>query len=89
MATWEQRVKTTVTGASVSAHLEVSLKLGFALLLPKADVTPVSLEFGTASPMEIFRAARAENWPHHHAGCEKSGLCHSRDKQRGRSLTAK
>jgi predicted deacylase len=70
VAIWGQRVKTTVTGASVSAHLEASLKLAVPRLLPKAEVTPVSLEFGTVSPMEVFKAVRAENWLHHHAGPE-------------------
>jgi len=70
VAIWGKRVTTTFTGASVSAHLEASLKLAVPRLLPKAEVTPVSVEFGTVSPMKIFRAVRAENWLHHHAGPE-------------------
>jgi hypothetical protein len=67
-AVWGQRVRTTVTGASVSTHLEASLKLVIPRMLPKAEVTSVSLEFGTVPPMEVFKAVRAENWLHHHAG---------------------
>jgi hypothetical protein len=70
VAIWGQRVETTVTGSSVSTHLEASLKLAIPQMLPKTEVTPVSLEFGTSSPMEVFRAVRAENWLHHHAGPE-------------------
>ena len=63
-------VKTTVTGESVSAHLEASLKLAIPEMLPGAEVTAVSLEFGTLPPMEVFKALRAENWLHHHGGME-------------------
>ncbi len=69
-AIWGQRVKTTVTGASVSTHLEASLKLAIPQMLPNAEVTPVSLEFGTVPPMHVLKAVRAENWLHHHAGPE-------------------
>lgn len=61
-------VKTTVTGQSVSAHLEASLKLAIPEMLPGAEVTAVSLEFGTLPPMEVLKALRAENWLHHHGG---------------------
>ncbi len=67
---WGQRVRTTATGASISTHLEASLKLAIPQMLPKAEVTPVSLEFGTVPPLEVFKAVRAENWLHHHAGPE-------------------
>jgi len=70
VAIWAQRVRTTAMGASVSTHLEASLKLAIPQMLPEAEVTPVSLEFGTVPPMEVFKAVRAENWLHHHAGPE-------------------
>jgi hypothetical protein len=63
-------VKTTVTGESVSPQLDASLKLAIPKMLPNAEVTPVSLEFGTVPPMEVFKALRAENWLHHHGGPE-------------------
>jgi hypothetical protein len=70
VAIWGRRVRTTVTGASVSTHLEASLKLVIPQMLPLAEVTPVSLEFGTVPPMVVFKAVRAENWLHHFAGSE-------------------
>ena len=62
----EMPVKTTVTGKSVSVHLDASLKLAFPEMLPNAEVTAVSLEFGTLPPLAVFKALRAENWLHHH-----------------------
>jgi hypothetical protein len=55
-------------GASVSAHLDASLKLAFTNMLPDGDVTAVSLEFGTLPPMDVFKALRADNWLYHHGG---------------------
>ena len=63
---WGDRVRTTASGASVSIHLEATLKLGFSTMLPDAEITAVSLEFGTVQPEQVFRALRAENWLHHH-----------------------
>ena len=62
-----ERVRTTDTSASVSTHLDASLKLAFAEMLSDR-VTAVSLEFGTVSIVSVFRALRAENWLHHHGG---------------------
>ena len=61
-------VKATVSGASVSAHLDASLKLAVTRTLPAAIVTAVSLEFGTVPPLAVFRALRAENWLHFNGG---------------------
>ena len=69
--TWgTARVRTTVTGASVSVHLPGSVKLAFARTLPSAEVTAVSLEFGTRPAMTVVRALRAENWLRHHGGAD-------------------
>jgi L-ascorbate metabolism protein UlaG (beta-lactamase superfamily) len=35
-------------------------------MLPDAEITAVSLEFGTVEPKQAFLALRAENWLHHH-----------------------
>jgi len=68
---WGARVKTTVTGESVSEQIYGPLKLAVSKMLSDADeVTAVSLEFGTISPMEVFWALRAENWLEHHGGKE-------------------
>jgi hypothetical protein len=63
---WGDRVRTTVSGGSVSIHLEATLKLGFSTMLPDAEITAVSLEFGTVEMKQVFWVLRAENWLHHH-----------------------
>ena len=61
-----QRVKSTASGESVSSHLSGTVKQAFADMLGDTEVTTVGLEFGTSSPMEVFRALREENWLFHH-----------------------
>jgi len=69
LAIWgSELVESTVSGGSVSPHLEASLKLAIPELLPNTEVTAVSLEFGTVPPMEAFKALRAENWLYHYGG---------------------
>jgi hypothetical protein len=69
VAIWgQEHVRSTVIGGSVSGHLDASVKLAFAEMLPQAEVTAISLEFGTLPTMDIFKALRAENWLHHHGG---------------------
>jgi hypothetical protein len=65
---WGGRVKTTVNGGSVSVDLLASLKLAIPKMIPQAEVTAVSLEFGTYPAKEVFLALRAENWLHHYGG---------------------
>ncbi len=65
---WGDRVKTTVNGRSRSVHLQASLKLAVPKMIPQAEVTAVSLEFGTYPAKEVFLALRAEHWLHHHGG---------------------
>ncbi|GAF71392.1 unnamed protein product, partial [marine sediment metagenome] len=64
----DSRVKSTVSGGSVSVHLQATLKLAIPGMLPNSEVTAVSLEFGTVPAMKVFWALRAENWLHHHGG---------------------
>lgn len=69
VAIWgSEQVRSTITGGSVSIHLDASVKLAFVEMLPESEVTAVSLEFGTRPGMDVFRAVRAENWLHHHGG---------------------
>ncbi len=65
---WGDLVKTTVKGDSRSVHLVASLKLAIPNMIPQAEVTAVSLEFGTHPAIEVFLALRAENWLHHYGG---------------------
>jgi hypothetical protein len=65
---WDERVKTTQVGESVSAHVSGSIRSALAEELPQAEVTTVALEFGTYPPQAVLRALQAENWLHHHGG---------------------
>ncbi len=65
---WGDRVKTTASRQSVSVHLHETLKLALPKMLPDAEVTAISLEFGTFSSVKVFWALRAENWLHHYGG---------------------
>ncbi len=47
---------------------------------PKSNNTMVTMEFGTYSPVKIFRALRNENWAHHH-GKKESRLYNKMKKQ--------
>ena len=62
-----ERVRSTVSGKSVSAHLSGTINLAFARMLPATEVTAVGLEFGTLSGLKVLRVMRAENWLHHYA----------------------
>lgn len=68
-----ERVRSTVSGKSVSAHLSGTINLAFARMLPEAVVTAVGLEFGTLPAFKVFNAMRRENWLHCQAGREYPG----------------
>jgi len=65
---WGDRVKSTVDGGAVSVDLDASVKLAVPGMIPQAEVTAVSLEYGTYPPTDVFFALRAENWLHHFGG---------------------
>ncbi len=67
---WGDRVKTTTSGKSVSIHLQGTVKLALQTFVPSVEVTAVSLEFGTFSPLKVFWALRTENWLHHYGGSD-------------------
>ena len=69
-------ISTTVTGESVSVHLDTTMKMAFPKMLPNSEVTAVSLEFGTLPPMDIYKTLRTEGWLYHHAG---SGFARAND----------
>jgi hypothetical protein len=71
IAIWgPEKVRTTSSGEtddrSFSAELSGPIKLAFANLLPKAEVTAVTVDFGTASAIKVFLTMRDENWLHYH-----------------------
>ena len=67
-AWWGDEKTKSTKKKSVSPDLTGTLKLAIAKMLPMAEVTAVSLEFGTLSSIKVFRAMQAENWLHHHGG---------------------
>jgi predicted deacylase len=81
---WGDRVKNTASDESVSVHLETTLKLAFAQMGPNVEITAVSLEFGTYSPLKVFWALRAENWLHNYGDIEHP----DRDKIKTKLLRA-
>jgi len=62
----QKRVTSTVAGNSVSSHLSGTINIALTQMLPKTEVTAVGLEFGTLSPIAVFKAIKEENWLHHH-----------------------
>ncbi|MET0088050.1 MAG: M14 family metallopeptidase [Sedimenticola sp.] len=70
IACWGDLVRTTMSGESVSIQPFGPVKLAIPGMLPQAEVTAVSLEFGTFPISEVFWALRAENWLHNRGGPE-------------------
>ena len=50
---------------SSSAETSGPMKLAFPNLLPEAEVTAVTVDFGTSSAIKVFLAMRDENWLHY------------------------
>ena len=69
---WGDKARSTASGESVSIHLAGTLKLAFPDMISEAEVTAVSLEFGTVPSRKVFSALRTENWLHHYGGSENS-----------------
>jgi hypothetical protein len=67
---WGDKAKTTASGESVSVHLDTTLKRAFSQMLPKTEVTAVTMEFGTYSDLKVLWALRAENWLHNYGAKE-------------------
>jgi len=67
---WGNKAKTTASGESVSVHLDTTLKRAFSQMLPKTEVTAVTLEFGTYSELKVLWALRTENWLHNYGARE-------------------
>lgn len=70
LETWgPDLLRSTVTGVSVSPYINTTVKHAVISMLTETDlVVAVSLEFGTVSTLQAFRALRAENWHYHHGG---------------------
>ena len=73
---WGERVTPAVQFEAATASLRGTITVALSEMLPDADVSPATLEFGTVGPVEILRAMQAENWLHH-----QGGLDHARADQ--------
>ncbi len=56
----------TEAGSSSSAPVSGDITLGVRRALPRADVTGITLEYGTVPLKEVLDAVRADNWLHAH-----------------------
>jgi hypothetical protein len=56
----------TDAGSSSSAPVSGDTTLGVVRALPQAEVTAVTLEYGTVPLRQVFDAVRADNWLHAH-----------------------
>ena len=59
-------VTSSVDGGSVSADLSGDCMIGIPRLLPHAEVTAITLEFGVRALEDTFDALRADAWLHQH-----------------------
>lgn len=65
---WGERVKSSKSGESVSVDISGTLKNAFGEMLPRAETTAGTLEFGTLPAIQILHAMQMENWLHRHGG---------------------
>lgn len=73
---WGEQVASTRSGESVSVPLAGTIDHAFIAAVAQtkaqaqapalAQATPITLEFGTVSPADVFKAVRADNWLHLH-----------------------
>jgi hypothetical protein len=56
----------TDAGSSSSAPVSGDTTLGVIRALPQAEVTAITLEYGTVPLRDVFEAVRADNWLHVH-----------------------
>jgi len=65
---WGERVTPAQVSKAATASLRGTTTVAVPAMLPNAEVTSVTLEFGTFGPVKVLRALQAENWLHHHGG---------------------
>jgi hypothetical protein len=56
----------TDAGSSSSAPVSGDITLGVRRALPQAEITGVTLEYGTVPLKDVLDAVRADNWLHAH-----------------------
>lgn len=69
---WGSRASTTARPDSPSAVLSGPLKQALPGMLSEAEVTAVTIEFGTLPPEHIFAAMQVENWHTHYGGGDQA-----------------
>ncbi|GMV61704.1 MAG: hypothetical protein AMXMBFR74_08730 [Parvibaculum sp.] len=65
---WGARVRSTVSGDSISSNVPGSITVCLAEELQGREVTPMGLEFGTVPIAEVTMALQADNWLHQNGG---------------------
>ena len=71
-AWYGSNVKSASIGNSVSVRLSGTIDLGYHRACPEAEVTAITLEFGTRPLEEVHEAIRADNWLYAKGGAESS-----------------
>ena len=67
-AWWGNTVRSRKAGEAGQTGITGSLRNAFVRMFRRdAEVTAITLEFGTYDSLELFFAMQAENWSHHHA----------------------
>jgi Protein of unknown function (DUF2817) len=67
VAQWfDGEATSTAAGSSSSAPVSGDITLGVQRALPQAEVTAVTLEYGTVPVKDVLDAVRADNWLHAH-----------------------
>jgi len=61
---WYGEVTSTARGTSSSAQVRGDLACAFDQFREQAEITPIALEFGTVSLIDMIEAVRADNWLH-------------------------
>ena len=67
-AWWGERVRNSKSGESASTELSGTILGAFCDMLPRAETTAVTLEFGTFPAIQVLHAMQMENWLPHHGG---------------------
>lgn len=67
---WGDRVTPAMNSNAAADSLTGTTVVAVSDMLPEAEVSSVTLEFGTFGPIAVLRALQAENWLHHHGGVD-------------------
>ncbi len=71
-AWYGDEVKSAAVGNSASVRLNGTIDFGYRRACPKAEITAITLEFGTRPLEEVHEAIRADNWLYAKGGADNS-----------------